>query len=126
MAPLISDTLQVIHSLIQFVLSAQADAAGAPHHPGFGEVLSQMMPMFFIVFMIFYFMVLRPQTDKIKKQQQLISNLKKGDSIVTTGGIFGRVVGTEDDCVMLEISSNVRIKVEREHVAKTAPTKAAD
>lgn len=98
---------------------AQA-AAAAPAQPSFTEVLGRMLPMFIIVFFIFYFLVLKPQQAKLKTHQELIASLKKGDTVVTTGGIFGRVAGTEKDYILLELAPNVRVRVEIAHVARRA------
>jgi preprotein translocase subunit YajC len=86
--------------------------------PGFGDVLFKMLPMFFMVFFIFYFMVIKPQQQKLKSQQDLLQSLKKGDSVVTTGGIIAKVAAIESDHVMLDIAPNVRLKLEPSHVAK--------
>ena len=111
----------------QNVAAAQVDPAtlGAispeqdpNHRPGFGDVLFKMLPMFFMVFFIFYFMVIKPQQQKLKSQQDLLQSLKKGDSVVTTGGIIAKVAAIESDHVMLDIAPNVRLKLEPSHVAK--------
>lgn len=70
----------------------------------------QMMPMFAVVFFIFYFMVIRPQQKKMLDQEQLVKGLKKGDSVVTSSGIFGKVVSHDESSVTLEVSPNVKLK----------------
>lgn len=86
--------------------------------PGFGDVLFKMLPMFCMVFFIFYFMVIKPQQQKLKSQQDLLQSLKKGDSVVTSGGIIAKVAGVESDHVLLDIAPNVRLKLEPSHIAK--------
>ena len=97
---------------------AQEPAGAVPPAPSFGELLSKMMPMFVVVFLIFYFMVLRPQQAKIKAQADLLAALKPGDNVVTTGGIIGKVVKSEQDFILIEVANNVKIKVEPSHVTK--------
>lgn len=63
-------------------------------------------------------MVLRPQEKKLKAQQELLQNVKKGDEIVTDGGIIGRVAGDGKDYILLDIGSNAKIRVEKTHISK--------
>lgn len=63
-------------------------------------------------------MVIKPQQAKQKNQLTLLRSLKKGDGIITTSGIHGKVVSVEDTHVMIEIAQNVRVKVERDHIAR--------
>ncbi len=118
-------------SLLAALTAAEAFAQTAaaeplPPQPGFTEVLFNMLPMFAMVFLIFYFMVLKPQQTKLRTQQDLISGLKKGETVVTSGGIIGRIVSVEDDSVHLEVSQNVKIRVEKNHVAKKHELKQAE
>lgn len=111
--------MNFFQELLTFSSIAYAQAEQAlPPQPGFGEVFSKMMPMFAIVFLIFYFMVIKPQQVKLKSQENLLTNLKKGDEVVTTGGLIGRVASIEEDCIQLEVSTNVKVKVEKLHVIK--------
>ena len=105
---------------------AFAQEPAAPPRPGIGQVLFNMLPMFAMVFFIFYLLVLRPQEKKLQTQQKLLSSLKKGDLVATSGGIVGRVAGNEKDHILLEISSGVKIKVEAGHVTKRAEPPAKD
>jgi preprotein translocase subunit YajC len=75
-----------------------------------------------LVFVIFYFLMIRPQQKQRKQHQVLLQGLKKGDEVVTTAGIHGRVHGVADNVVTLEIADNVRIKMDKQQVAsvKTA------
>jgi preprotein translocase subunit YajC len=69
------------------------------------------------MFVIFYFLLIRPQQKKQKEHRKMIENLKKGDRVITTGGIYGRVTGITDTVVTLEISEKVRVKVVRGNIA---------
>ena len=95
--------------------------------PGMGGLL-QFAPMIFI-FIIFYFLLIAPMRKKQKKAQEMLAALKKGDEVVTTGGIFGRIAAIDDErgFVVLEISSNVKVKAQRGSIAGLAadPEKTA-
>jgi preprotein translocase subunit YajC len=95
--------------------------------PGMGGLM-QFAPMIFI-FIIFYFLLIAPMRKKQKKVQEMLANLKKGDEVVTTGGIFGRIAAIDDErgFVVLEISSNVKVKAQRGAIASLAadPEKTA-
>ena len=66
-----------------------------------------------VIFLIFYFMIIRPQQKKSKDRAKLLSNLEKGDKVVTSGGIHGIISGLDDKTCLLQISDNLKIKVER-------------
>ena len=69
-----------------------------------------------LIFVIFYFLLIRPQQKKAKEHQAYLSNLKKGDGIVTSGGLHGLITGLTDTVVTLEIAENMRVKVSRQHI----------
>lgn len=92
--------------------------ANAQQAPTFMQSLTSMLPMLAICYFIFYFLVLRPQETKAKKHKELLDSIKRGDSVVTTGGLIGRVSGVEKGIVVLEIAPNVKIKVEQAHIAR--------
>jgi preprotein translocase subunit YajC len=71
---------------------------------------------FVMIFFIFYFMLIKPQMKKQKEHQDTISSLKKGDKIVTTGGIIATIVKLEDDLLHVEIAPEVKIKITRSAV----------
>ena len=69
-----------------------------------------------LMFVIFYFLLIRPQQKKNKDHREMVSNLQKGDRIVTSGGLHGRITGLDDQTITLEIADKVRVKVSRGHV----------
>jgi preprotein translocase subunit YajC len=69
-----------------------------------------------LMFVIFYFLLIRPQQKKAKEQRDMIGNLKKGDRILTSGGLYGRITGMEDATLTVEISDKVRVKIARGNV----------
>lgn len=72
-----------------------------------------------LMFVIFYFLLIRPQQKKAKEHQNMISNLKKGDRIITSGGVHGTITSLGETTVSLEIAENVKIKINRGNVAAT-------
>jgi preprotein translocase subunit YajC len=79
---------------------------------GGGSLISTMI-MFGAIFAIFYFMIIRPQQKRAKEREKLLSNIEKGDKIVTSGGVHATIVGIEEKTVLIEIAPNVKVKVER-------------
>ena len=67
--------------------------------------------------LVFYFLVIAPANKQRKKQQEMLSALKKGDQVLTTGGIYGTIQGVEPDAVYLRIADNVRVKVARSAIS---------
>ena len=89
---------------------AQAATAAVPTS---GDILMQLVP-FAMIFAIAYFFVIRPQRKKAKDHDNLIKNTRRGDSVVTTGGLIGKVTKVVDDAELeLEIAPNVRVRVLR-------------
>ena len=70
-----------------------------------------------LIFVIFYFMLIRPQQKRAKDHRNLLANLKTGEYILTTGGIYGKVTGIKENTLTVEISDKVRVKVSRGHIA---------
>ncbi len=84
---------------------------------GLGGLLAGPLPMLILMFVIFYFLLIRPQQKKAKAQREMIASLKKGDTVMTSGGIYGRITGINDQQVVLEVSPQVRMKVARSSIA---------
>ena len=87
---------------------------------GGGSLISTLI-MFGAIFLIFYFMIIRPQQKRSKEKQKLLSNLEKGDKVVTNGGIYGVIAGLEEKTALLQISDNVKIKVDRSAITTVLP-----
>jgi preprotein translocase subunit YajC len=79
-------------------------------------IVAQILPIVAII-AIFYFLVIAPANKQRKKTQEMLDALKKGDRVLTTGGIYGSVQGIETDVVYLKIADNVKIKIARSAVA---------
>lgn len=94
----------------------QPGAAGA--QPG---GFTAFIPLI-IMFVIFYFLLIRPQQKKAKEHREMVNNLKKGDRVVTSGGIYGTISSVDDTTVNLEIAEKIRIKVMRGNIVSMADT----
>jgi len=70
-----------------------------------------------LMFAVFYFLIIRPQQKRSKEHKQLLSDLSKGDRVVTSGGIFGTVVGVQDEVVVLRVDENTKIEVVKENIS---------
>lgn len=89
---------------------------------GLGGLLAGPLPMLILMFVIFYFLLIRPQQKKAKAQREMIASLKKGDSVMTSGGIYGRITGINDAQVVMEVAPQVRIKVARSSISGVVGT----
>ena len=109
-----------------FITEAYAQAAGGA--PGGGELITMVMPIALIM-VVFYFLLIRPQQRKMKEHQELISKVSRGDTVVTSGGLIGKVTKVTDDKeLQVEVGDNVKIRVLRQAIsevrAKGEPVKA--
>lgn len=104
-----------LSAMAQAQEATQAVTTGAPKQPG---ALEMMLPFVF-VFAIFYFLVIRPQVKRQKTHQKFITELKKGDEVLTTSGLLGTIEGLTDRFVTLEVADGVSIKVLRSQIAST-------
>jgi preprotein translocase subunit YajC len=70
-----------------------------------------------LLFGIFYFLLIRPQQKRQREHRELLAHLKKGDQVITSGGLYGRITGLTDTVVTLEITEKVRVKVARSQIS---------
>lgn len=89
--------------------TAVPSAAGTPAAPQ-QNTMAMLLP-FGLMFLVFYFLMIRPQQKKIKDHEVLVSNLQKGAEVITSAGIIGRIHGIADKFITLEIDNNVKIKI---------------
>lgn len=103
-----------------FIPAAHAQAAGAAADSGLASIIS-IAPLV-LIFVVFYFLMIRPQQRRMKLLQQAVAAVKKGDSVVTAGGLVGKVTKVEDAFVEVEIAPTVKVKVVKATLAEvTAP-----
>lgn len=81
--------------------------------------------MFGVIFLIFYFLVMRPQAKQANTHRQFLEALKVGDEVVTDGGIYGRIAGIEEDSVQLEVSRGTKMRVFKQKIRMAAPASAS-
>ncbi len=93
-------------------------AGGTAPQGGVGN-LASFIPII-LIFVVFYFLLIRPQQKKARQQQDFLHNLKKGQEVVTNGGIIGRITGLTDTVVTLEIADGLRVKVNRSSIMMSA------
>ncbi|MGE5313363.1 MAG: preprotein translocase subunit YajC [Acidobacteriota bacterium] len=84
---------------------------------GEGGSIWSMLLMFGSIIAIFYFMIIRPQQKRAKEREKLLDSVKKGDKIITAGGIHGTVIGIDEKTLLVQIADNVKIKIERNSIS---------
>jgi len=95
-----------------FITPAYAQGAGQ------GEFFMSLLPIL-LMFVIFYFLLFRPQQQRAKQHREMVANLRRGDTVVTAGGIVGKVTKVVDDVeIQVEISENTRVKLMRATIAE--------
>ncbi len=107
-----------------FVTPAYAQAAGTP---GMGDFVGMILPLVMIM-VVFWFLLIRPQQRKLKEHQELLKKINRGDTIITSGGLIGRVTKVVDDHeLQVEVGENVKVRILRSGVsdvrAKGEPVK---
>ncbi len=101
---------------MDFLAFAMGGGGGASGAGGQGSALGAFVPLI-LMFAIFYFLLIRPQQKKSKQHREMIASLKKGDRVVSSGGLHGTITGISDDVVTMEIAPKVRVKVSRGSIA---------
>ncbi len=97
-----------------FIANAYAQADGG------GGGLMSFLPLI-VIFVIFYFLLIRPQMKRSKDHKNLVSALAAGDEVVTNGGVLGRIIEVGESFVTVEVADNVQIKLQKQAVASVMP-----
>ncbi len=95
-----------------------AYAMAPPAGEGVGGGLGGVLIPFMLMFLVLYLLMIRPQQRKAKAHQNMLDNLKKGEDVVTSGGIHGKITGLADTVITLEVADRVRLKVSRSHISE--------
>ena len=98
-----------------FIENAWAQTSSTP-----GDTIVSFLPLI-IIFVVFYFLLIRPQQKKQKEHQEMISTLELGNEVVTAGGLLGKIVEIGDQYLQLEISEGVKVKVQRTTIGSLMP-----
>ena len=96
-----------------FITPAFAQAAGVP---ATGDLFTMLVPMALIM-VVFYFLLIRPQQKRLKQQQEMINAISRGDTVVTSGGIVGKVARVEETELLVDVAENVQLRVMRSAIA---------
>lgn len=100
---------------MEFFISSAFAQDAAPGNPFLG-----FLPLI-IIFVLFYFLLIRPQLKRDREHREMVAKLEKGDEVVTSGGILGRIEELGDSFLTLDLGGNVRIKVQRHAIAAVMP-----
>ena len=95
----------------------------APSGSGGGGSFISTIIMFGAIFLIFYFMIIRPQQKRAKEREKLLANIQKGDKVVTNGGLHGVIAGIDEKTVLLQVGDNVKLKFERSAITSVISSK---
>ena len=96
-----------------------SDAFAAPAAGGPDQIMG-LLP-FVVIFVLFYFMLIRPQMKRAKDQKKMIEALQKGDEVITAGGLLGKITKVNEQYVSLEIADNVTIQVQKQTIQTLLP-----
>lgn len=95
-----------------YAMGASGDAGAQAQGGGISSLI-----MMAVIFAIFYFLLIRPQQKKVKEHKKMVDELKKGDRVITAGGIFGTIEGTTEKSITVKIAEGVKIKITRSSIA---------
>ncbi len=101
---------------VAYAMGQTAGGGGGQSNP-----LVAFMPLI-LLFVIFYFLLIRPQQKKAKEHKEMLGNLKRGDSVITGGGLYGRITSISDDIVSLDLGNNMEVKVHRGYISSITNT----
>jgi len=100
-----------------FISDAAAAAAPAAQQ---GDPMTSLI-FFGGMILIFYFILIRPQSKRAKEHRELVANLSKGDEVVTSGGMLGKITDVSEQFVTVEIADNIQVKIQKQAVATVLP-----
>ncbi|MDQ7031517.1 MAG: preprotein translocase subunit YajC [Desulfonauticus sp.] len=90
--------------------------AGGANGGGQPNPIGAFLPLI-LMFAIFYFLLIRPQQKKAKQHREMLAALKRGDRVMTGGGLYGRIIDIDEDVLTLEVADKVQVKVNRSYIA---------
>ena len=99
-----------------FIADAFAQTAPAQGQPGMGDFV-----FLILLFVVFYFLLIRPQMKRAKEHKKMVASLSKGDEVVTNGGLLGKITNLGDDFMKLEIAEGLEVTVQKQAVASLLP-----
>jgi len=99
-----------------FISDAFAQAAGASQGAPYGDFI-----FLILLFVVFYFLLIRPQMKRAKEHKNMVASLSKGDEVVTNGGLLGKITKLGDNFITLEIADGLQVNVQKQSVASSMP-----
>ena len=97
-----------------FISDAMAAAEGQP------DPLMSFLPLV-LIFVVFYFLLIRPQTKRAKEHKKMVEGLAKGDEVVTSGGLLGRITQVGENFVQVKVADGVEVKIQKQSIATLMP-----
>ncbi len=110
---LLKERIDLEGGIMSYLFFAFANPSGTGEGP---SLITSFIPIL-LLFVIFYFLLIRPQQKKQKQHQDLVSNLRRGDKIVTNGGLYGSVVDVKDHVIVLKVADDVKVELVKNAVA---------
>jgi preprotein translocase subunit YajC len=111
--------LSLLNSVTEAYAMGPAPQGGG-QQGGIQNMLGSLLPLV-LIFVVFYFLLIRPQQKKAKEHKQMLDNIKKGDKIVTAGGIYGAVESVGANTLVVKIADNVKVKFGKGYIATVRP-----
>lgn len=102
----------MLSSFMTFLMAAPQQEGAQPQ----GNPILSLLP-FILIFVVFYFIFMRPQAKKQKEHTAMLNALQKGDKVITTGGLIGKVVGVNDDIVTVRFGDNFKAEVGKSYIS---------
>jgi preprotein translocase subunit YajC len=103
-----------------FITPAYAQTAGAAGQGGTAGAIISLAPLL-LIFVVFYFLMIRPQQRRMKTLQDAVTNVKKGDTVVTAGGLIGKVTKVDETEVELDLGTNMKVRAIKSTLAEVRP-----
>lgn len=101
--------------MIDFVSTAYAMGANGQGQTGQGNPILSILPLI-IMFAVFYFLIILPQQKKAKKHKEMLAAIKKGDNVLTAGGVYGKVVGVAEKAITIDVGDGVKMRVNKNYI----------
>jgi len=102
-----------------FFSDAYAQAAPTAAAGGL-DALTQFLPLI-LIFVVFYFVLIRPQANRSKEHAKMVTTLAKGDEVVTNGGLLGKIIDVGENFILIEVTNEVQVKVQKQAIASLMP-----
>ncbi|MGQ0595181.1 MAG: preprotein translocase subunit YajC [Gammaproteobacteria bacterium] len=102
------------------IADAYAQGSGAGGSSGGLAAFVDMLPIVFLLGLI-YLMLIRPQSKRAKEQKKMLESLTRGDEVVTSGGLLGKIMDVGDNFVLIDLGSDIKVKVQRQAISNTVP-----